>query len=98
LQIIFGSIFNIYHGTPILCCTTTDLEIFWYCFRDFRSCICESPGGNALFFRWLLSLYYIINIWSYSSHLHHMLLRGPSEKVLISRFVERKSKKRDCSV
>jgi len=27
-----------------------------------------------------------------------MLLRGPSEKVLISRFVERKSRKRDCSV
>jgi len=33
-----------------------------------------------------------------SSNLHHMLLRGPSEKVLISRFVERKSSKRDCSV
>jgi len=33
-----------------------------------------------------------------SSHLHHMLLRGPSEKVFISRFVERKSSKRDCSV
>jgi len=28
LQIVFGSIFNIYHGTPILCCTTTDLGIF----------------------------------------------------------------------
>jgi len=57
-------------------------------------------GGNALFFRWLLSLCYIINIWSYSSHLqlHHMLLRGPSEKVLISRFVGRKSSKRDYSV
>jgi len=27
--------------------------------------------------------------WSYSSHLHHMLLRGPSEKVLISRFDSR---------
>jgi len=22
LEIIFGSIFNIYHSTPILCCTT----------------------------------------------------------------------------
>jgi len=27
-----------------------------------------------------------------------MLLRVPSEKVLISRFVERKSRKRDCNV
>ena len=27
-----------------------------------------------------------------------MLLRGPSEKVLISRFVERKSRKRGCRV
>jgi len=26
-----------------------------------------------------------------------MLLRGPSERVLISRFVERKSRKLDCS-
>ena len=48
--------------------------------------------------RWLLSLCYIINTWSYSSHLHHMLLRGMWEKVLISRFVERKSRKRDCNV
>jgi len=55
-------------------------------------------GGNALFFRLLLSLCYIINTWSYSSHLHHMLLRSSSENVLISRFVERKSRKRDCSV
>jgi len=38
-------------------------------------------GGNPVFFRWLLFLRYIINIWSKSSHLHHMLLRGPSEKV-----------------
>jgi len=50
-------------------------------------------GGNALFFRWLLSLCYIINVWSYSSHLHHVLLRGPSEKVLISRFVRTKEQK-----
>jgi len=28
LQIIFGSIFVIYHGTLILCGTTTDLGIF----------------------------------------------------------------------
>ena len=49
------------------------------------------------FFRWLLSLCYVINIRSYSSHLY-MLLPGPSEKVLISRFVERKSSKLDCSV
>jgi len=33
-----------YHGTLILCCTTTDLGKFWYCSRDFWSCICESPG------------------------------------------------------
>jgi len=32
---MFGSIFNIYHGTPILCRTTTDLAIFWYRSRDF---------------------------------------------------------------
>jgi len=31
-------------GTPILCWTTTDAGIFWYCSRDFWSCICESPG------------------------------------------------------
>jgi len=43
LQITFGSIFNIYHGTLILCCTTTDLGNFWYCCRDFWSCIYESP-------------------------------------------------------
>jgi len=28
LQIIFGSIFNIYHATPNLCCPITDLGIF----------------------------------------------------------------------
>jgi len=28
------SIFNNYHGTQILYSTTTDLWIFWYCFRD----------------------------------------------------------------
>jgi len=25
---MFGSIFNSYHGAPILCCTTTNLGIF----------------------------------------------------------------------
>jgi len=48
LQIIFGSIFDIYHGTLILCCTTTDLGIFsdfGCCSRDFGSCICESSAG-----------------------------------------------------
>jgi len=48
LQIIFGSVFNIYHWHSDLMlhleCTTTDLEIFWYCSRDFWSCICESPA------------------------------------------------------
>jgi len=44
---MFSSIFNLYHGTPILCCTTTDLGIFWYGSRDFWSCICESPGCGA---------------------------------------------------
>jgi len=29
-------------GTPILCFTTTDLGKFWYCSRDFWSCVCES--------------------------------------------------------
>jgi len=42
MWIIFGSICNIYHGTPILCCTTTDLGIFWYCSSYFWSYICES--------------------------------------------------------
>ena len=28
------------------CYTTTDLGIFWYCSRDFWSCICESPVPN----------------------------------------------------
>jgi len=51
-------------------------------------CTVHTSGGNALFFRWLLLLCYIINIWSYLSHLHHMPLRGSSEKVLISQFVE----------
>jgi len=36
LQIIFGSIFDIYHGILILCCTTTDLGMifsdFWVLF------------------------------------------------------------------
>ena len=32
--------------TPILCCTTTDLGIFWYCSRDFWSCIRESPANE----------------------------------------------------
>ena len=26
---MFSSIFNTYHGAPILCCTTTDLYIFY---------------------------------------------------------------------
>jgi len=42
LQIIFGYLFDIDHGTPILCYTTTELVIFWCCSRDFSSCICES--------------------------------------------------------
>jgi len=29
--------------TPILCCTTTDLGIFWYCSRDFWSCKLWEP-------------------------------------------------------
>jgi len=43
---MFDSIFNTYHGVPILCCTTTDLKIFmwkrffWYCSWDLLSCIC----------------------------------------------------------
>jgi len=28
LQIMFASIFNTYHGAPILCCTAKDLGIF----------------------------------------------------------------------
>ena len=40
---MFGSIFNTYHGAPILCCTTTDFGIFWCCSWDFWSCIYESP-------------------------------------------------------
>jgi len=33
-----------------------------------------------------------------ANHTYHILLRVLSEKVLISRFVQRKSRKRDCSV
>jgi len=42
---MFGStcILNTYNGAPILCFTTTGLGIYWYCSRDFRSCVCESP-------------------------------------------------------
>jgi len=29
---MFGSIFNTYHGAPILCCTTTDFGIFGVAF------------------------------------------------------------------
>jgi len=43
LQIIFGSVFNIYHDIPIFCCTTT----YWYCSKDFWSCICESPDPDS---------------------------------------------------
>jgi len=35
LQTMFASIFNTYHGAPILCYTTTDLGNFWYCSWDF---------------------------------------------------------------
>ena len=42
MQITFGSIFNIYHGAPMLCYTITDLAIFlckkgnfWYYSWDF---------------------------------------------------------------
>ena len=31
-------------GTPILCSTIIDLGIFWYCSRDFWSCVCENPA------------------------------------------------------
>jgi len=34
-------------GTPILCCTITDLGFFWYCSRDFWSWICESHALQA---------------------------------------------------
>jgi len=41
---MFDSIFNTYHGAPILCGTITDLGIVWYYSWDFLSCICDSPG------------------------------------------------------
>jgi len=53
LQIIFGSIFNIYNGTPILCSTHHGL-------RDFWNCICESSvhdvtnDGGSVFFAMVL--------------------------------------------
>jgi len=85
----------------------TDLSAipnFW-CSREVAAAqlhLCFVIKGNVwwkrTFFRWFLSLCYIINIWSHSSHLHHMLLRGLSENVLISRFVGWKNRKRDCSV
>jgi len=77
---------------------------FWCCLEDAATelHLCFVIKGNVwwkrtfLPMRWLLSLCYI-NTWSYSSHLNHVLLRGPSEKVLISRLVERKSRQRDCN-
>jgi len=49
---IFSSIFRapilFIIRTPILCCTTTDLGIFWYCSGDFWSCICESPELDTI--------------------------------------------------
>jgi len=50
---MFGSIFNIYHGALILCCTTTDLGIFWYCSGDYWSCICKSPAIDMMIPRFL---------------------------------------------
>jgi len=47
------------------------------------------------FLRWLLFLLYIINIRSYTSPLHHILLRGPSRKFFyqsICRTKEQKTK------
>jgi len=32
---MFGSMFNTYHGTPTLCCITTDLGSFYLKNRDF---------------------------------------------------------------
>ena len=42
LQIIFGTIFDIDHGTLILCCTTTDLGIFGVAFvRALYANLCQ---------------------------------------------------------
>jgi len=40
---MFASIFKAYQSALILCCSTTDLGIFYYCYWNFGSCICESP-------------------------------------------------------
>ena len=54
-------------------------------------------GGNAL--QWLLVTIVVLHHkhMKLFKPLFHMLLRGPSEKVLLSRFVKRKSRKRDRS-
>jgi len=40
---VFASIFKAYQGVLILCCSTTDLGIFYYCTWNFWGCICKSP-------------------------------------------------------
>ena len=42
---MFASIFKAYQSALILCCTTIDLGIFYYCSWNFWSCICESPDA-----------------------------------------------------
>ena len=44
---IRAKILRIPKNLPLPCCTTTDLWIFWYCSKDFWSCICESPVPNV---------------------------------------------------
>jgi len=42
---MFTSVFKAYQGALILCCSTTDLGILYYCSWNFWSCICESPDA-----------------------------------------------------
>jgi len=50
----------------MLCCTTTCVGIFWYCFRDFWSCICESPVSVG----WHLAVSHKYNSNSLAAVLH----------------------------
>jgi len=53
------------------------------CTKLVALCINQFPRSSSRFQKGWWPLCYTINIWSCSSHLHHMLLRGLSEKVLI---------------
>ena len=82
LQIIFGSMFNIYHWHSDFMLRHYGFRDFWYCSRDFWCCICESlvpltkwwlNVENAVRYveasRWLL----VIRLWYLNLILNNLL-------------------------